>query len=210
MKKKIPIKKKIPKSHKEMSLETSRSLLTAAREAFFANGFHGTSMDALCAQVGLTRGALYHHFGSKEGLLEAVIIELDRELGEAIATEWSRYSDPWEALLAACEFSLRAALDPLVKKLYHQEGRLVLGERVREIDASGSIKPITEILQGLMNEKKIKSVDAETLARQINAMLMESAIFISESEDPSIKLSLSVASFRMLMYGMRIKGKDGI
>lgn len=206
MKKKSSLKKNSPKSHSEMSLETSRRLLAAARKAFFLNGYHGTSMDLLCAEVGLTRGALYHHFGSKEGLLEAVIIQLDKELGESIAVEWSRYKDPWQALLAACEFSLKAALNPEVKKLYHQEGRLVLGEKIRQIDANGSIKPISSILKGLMEDKKIYKVDPETLAHQINAMLMESAIYISESENPEEKFHLSVISFRMLMEGMKLKG----
>ncbi len=41
----------------------------------FAHAGAVTSFDAVAADVGVTKGALYHHFGSKDGLVEAVYIE---------------------------------------------------------------------------------------------------------------------------------------
>ena len=57
----------------EMIEETRAKLISAARAAFATVGYADSSMDELTAQAGLTRGALYHHFGGKKGLLEAVI-----------------------------------------------------------------------------------------------------------------------------------------
>jgi AcrR family transcriptional regulator len=37
-------------------------------------------MDVLTAEAGLTRGALYYHFGGKKGLLEAVIDQIEGEM----------------------------------------------------------------------------------------------------------------------------------
>ena len=62
--------------------ETSARLLATARKWFFEKGYAGTSMDELCAGAGVTRGALYHNFGGKEGLLEAVVRQIDDEIGE--------------------------------------------------------------------------------------------------------------------------------
>jgi len=56
----------------EMIAETRAKLIDAARRAFGTFGYADASMDDLTAQVGLTRGALYHHFGGKPGLLAAV------------------------------------------------------------------------------------------------------------------------------------------
>ena len=60
--------------------ETRAKLVRAARAAFAENGYAASSMDDLTAQAGLTRGALYHNFGDKKGLLQAVIDQLDGEI----------------------------------------------------------------------------------------------------------------------------------
>ncbi|EOQ88950.1 hypothetical protein LEP1GSC202_0700 [Leptospira yanagawae serovar Saopaulo str. Sao Paulo = ATCC 700523] len=96
-------------------------------------------------------------------------------------------------------------MDPVIKKIYHTEGRFVLGERVREIDAKSSIRPMAAVIENLIREGKLKKVDPETLARQINALLMESAIFISESENPKLTYSLAIESFRVIMEGLRTR-----
>lgn len=61
------------KPRAEMIEETRAKLIDAARRAFADNGYAGASMDELTASAGLTRGALYHHFGDKKGLLERAV-----------------------------------------------------------------------------------------------------------------------------------------
>ncbi|MBC7211064.1 MAG: helix-turn-helix transcriptional regulator, partial [Pseudomonas sp.] len=53
--------------------ETRAALLAMARQVLGEQGYAQTSMDDLTARAGLTRGALYHHFGDKQGLLAAVM-----------------------------------------------------------------------------------------------------------------------------------------
>ena len=62
-----------PKARAQMIEETRNKLLEAGRQAFGSVGYAQTSMDELTASAGLTRGALYHHFGDKKGLLQAVV-----------------------------------------------------------------------------------------------------------------------------------------
>ena len=69
----------------EMIEETRAKLISAARAAFATVGYADSSMDELTAQAGLTRGALYHHFGGKKGLLEAVIAQIDAEISGRLA-----------------------------------------------------------------------------------------------------------------------------
>ncbi|MBF3234928.1 helix-turn-helix transcriptional regulator, partial [Pseudomonas aeruginosa] len=53
--------------------ENRAKLIAAARKAFARDGYAEASMDELTASVGLTRGALYHNFADKRGLLSAVV-----------------------------------------------------------------------------------------------------------------------------------------
>ena len=48
-------------------------LLAAARDRFLENGYAATGVGEICTRAGVTKGALFHHFGSKEGLALAAL-----------------------------------------------------------------------------------------------------------------------------------------
>ncbi|MDO9590609.1 MAG: helix-turn-helix domain-containing protein [Microcella sp.] len=56
-----------------MTSEARASILDAAFRLFLENGYDGTSLARILTEVPYSKGALYHHFESKEALLEAVI-----------------------------------------------------------------------------------------------------------------------------------------
>jgi len=58
---------------------TRDRILAVARSQFAQNGYHGTSMDAIVKEIGLSKGALYWHFEGKSDLFAAVLArEVDR------------------------------------------------------------------------------------------------------------------------------------
>src|SRR3954454_17263294 len=73
-------------SSRAAAAEVTRTrLIDAAIERFAADGL-GASFDAVGADVGVTKGALYHHFGSKEGLVEGGYKEGIRRHAERVMT----------------------------------------------------------------------------------------------------------------------------
>ncbi|SER59029.1 TetR/AcrR family transcriptional regulator [Lentzea albida] len=60
------------KDHKE---QARAAILAAAARRMKEKGFHGVGVDGLAAAAGVTSGAIYSHFGSKEAVLEQVIRE---------------------------------------------------------------------------------------------------------------------------------------
>jgi AcrR family transcriptional regulator len=54
---------------------TRQELLRAAGEQFAASGYRGSSLTGILARAGVTKGALYFHFESKEALAAAVLAE---------------------------------------------------------------------------------------------------------------------------------------
>lgn len=56
-----------------MTSAARASILETAFRLFLEKGYDGTSLSDILAEVPYSKGALYHHFGSKEALLEAVI-----------------------------------------------------------------------------------------------------------------------------------------
>ena len=57
----------------ERRTETRARLLEAAAELFAERGIEASSIDAVAALAGRTSGAVYDHFGNKDGLLRALL-----------------------------------------------------------------------------------------------------------------------------------------
>ena len=105
-------------SRRQDKMEENRAkLISAARKAFGSQGFAQASMDDLTAAVGLTRGALYHNFGDKKGLLAAVVAQLDGEMAASARAAGARASDGWAQLSAEGEAYIAMALDPEVRRI---------------------------------------------------------------------------------------------
>jgi AcrR family transcriptional regulator len=68
-----------PHNKKEAkSEETRRKILMAASKLFARQGYHKTTVSDIAQAIGLTTGAIFHHFASKEALLDAVVTGLAR------------------------------------------------------------------------------------------------------------------------------------
>src|ERR1700737_3556857 len=82
----------------ERSEETRDALIAAARRLFAERGFAGVGTEEIVRAARMTRGAVYHHLGSKEDLFRAVYEEVERELVEQIAAEALSAANPLEIL----------------------------------------------------------------------------------------------------------------
>ena len=69
------------------SQETVARILTATTRLFVAHGYHGTSIAAIAKATGLTKGALYAHFSSKEDLLLVLIKKFEFEFLDQLIAE---------------------------------------------------------------------------------------------------------------------------
>ncbi|MER5931079.1 TetR/AcrR family transcriptional regulator [Streptomyces sp. NPDC002054] len=74
--------------------ETRSRLIDAAAELFARKGFHAVSAEAVAEAAGRTTGALYSHFGGKEGLLLALLEVWKDRTAEELAAEIAGSTDP--------------------------------------------------------------------------------------------------------------------
>jgi AcrR family transcriptional regulator len=88
----------------------------AAVELFSRHGARGTGIAAVAARAGVTGATLLHHFGSKEGLLQAVLEERDRRE----APRWRAVVEPGglESLRRLPEVAASWLEDPGVARLH--------------------------------------------------------------------------------------------
>ena len=55
-----------------MAGNTKERIMEAALELFAQNGYLGTSMNDIAKQLGITKGALYKHYSSKQEILDSI------------------------------------------------------------------------------------------------------------------------------------------
>ncbi len=76
------------KTQKHLQSEQTRQhIIDTAARRFARNGFHGTSMADLTEAAGLTKGAFYHHFESKDDLFFAVVQMVQEKWVKAVGEQ---------------------------------------------------------------------------------------------------------------------------
>jgi AcrR family transcriptional regulator len=78
-------------------------LLNAAVRVFDRKGYGGASVREIAELAGVTKPALYYHFGSKEGLLLAILEQAKREVESAMERALARQGTARSRILAMCE-----------------------------------------------------------------------------------------------------------
>jgi AcrR family transcriptional regulator len=195
----------VKKPRPEMIAETRAKLVAAARHAFGTIGYAQSSMDDFTAEAGLTRGALYHHFGDKKGLLQAVIGEIDAEMTERLHQVSSVSPTRWQGFVDECSTYIQMALEPEIQRIMFRDGPAVLGDISQWPTTNGCIAALKQSLRELKQDGVIIDVDEEVTARLINGASSHAALWIANSDDPQETSQRAVAGFRTLLEALRVK-----
>ncbi|WP_346897681.1 TetR/AcrR family transcriptional regulator [uncultured Roseibium sp.] len=182
--------------------ENRAKLIAAARRAFAEQGYAAASMDDLTAEVGLTRGALYHNFGNKRGLLAAVVAQIDTEMALQAQEAGAHAANDWEGLLAEGEAYIRMALDPEVQRIVLLDGPAVLGDPSQWPSQNACLQATRTIVERLIAEGILKPMDPEAVSRLMNGAALNAALWIAASEDPEEVLPKAIEAFRSMATGL--------
>lgn len=191
-----------PKPRAERFAETRATLIAAARRAFGEKGYAEASMDDFTAEAGLTRGALYHHFGDKKGLLMAVILQIDSEMAARLNAISAAAPDRWQGFVDENVGYIEMALEPEIQRIVLRDGPAVLGDPSQWPNNDGCIAAISASVQRLKSEGLIRDVDAEAAARLICGASTYAAQWIANAEDPAATARRAIPAFQALMEGL--------
>jgi TetR/AcrR family transcriptional repressor of nem operon len=111
--------------------EARARLIEAARDLVRRKGFAATSVDDLCAAAGVTKGAFFHHFASKEALGVALIEDWTATTGAMFAAHpYNSAPDPFDRLIGYLDLRRALLAMPL------PEFTCVAGTSVQEVYAT--------------------------------------------------------------------------
>lgn len=183
---------------------TVKRLIAVARPLFAQLGYAETPTERIVAEAGVTRGALYHHFGSKEGLFSAVLDAVQWEVAGRVSAAAAQQTDPWDQLLAGSHAFLAAAADPDVQRIMLLDAPAVLGwETWRRFDATHAMRLLREALDKLQENGVINVESMEAATHLLSGAMNESALWIARSTDVAAALGESYNVLTQLLEGLR-------
>lgn len=193
----------VAKRRAERMEETRARLIAAGRRAFAEKGYAAASMDELTAAAGLTRGALYHNFGDKRGLLAAVVDQLDGEMAaRAVARAEGTGGDGWDRLLAEGVAYIEMALEPEIQRIVLLDGPAVLGDPSLWPSQGNCLAATMRTLEALAADGTIRPVDIEAAARLVNGAALNAALWVAASDGSRDVLAKAVDAFKCLAAGL--------
>jgi AcrR family transcriptional regulator len=155
---------------KENASATQAALQMAALRWFSEQGFENAPVGSICADAGVTVGALYHHYGDKKGLFAAVVEQVDAQLvQQALAARQTAIDSggtPWDAFLASITTVLQAGTNAPLRRLMLVDAPAVLGTKVwGEIRQRQGLGAMRGSIAAIQAHGIFQGHDAERLAR---------------------------------------------
>lgn len=190
------------RSQEERRSSTRAALLAAGRQLFATRGFADVPAEQIVRTAGVTRGAMYHHFGDKTELFAAVFEELEVEITDEIATSLAGVSE--EDLVTR---SISAFLDicarPDVLRIALTDAPAALGwQRWREIERRHGLG----LVNGLLAQRAAASGRdvPPFLGQVVLGAVIESALVIAHADDPAVARREAEASLGALLAGLEV------
>lgn len=183
--------------------ETMRALVDEGALLFAERGYAAVGLAEIVRAAGVTKGALYHHFGSKEGLFRAVLRRVQHEVADQVAAAADTEPDTWSQLTAGCRAFLTASSGPAARRIMLVDAPAVLGwNEWRAMDEAASARHLGEALEALFEDGSIPEQPVAPLVRLLSGAMNESALWIAQSENPDA-LDDTVRALTRLLQALR-------
>jgi AcrR family transcriptional regulator len=173
----------------ERSTTTRTKILAVARAAFVQDGYDGSSLERIATEAELTKGALYHHYSSKEALLAAVFSLVSQEIMNVLKKGSIKIASHREQLKATTMAWLKAVESSDARAIILDIGPKALGfARARALEDTITLGPLLNLVRAVIDAERLEdTLDALLIARLINAALSEIALlrYASDMQTPT-------------------------
>jgi AcrR family transcriptional regulator len=183
---------------------TRDAIVAAAAMLFGGKGFAATTIDEIAAAAGVAKGAVYHHFPSKEAVFEAVLRKTNQTLAADITAKVIQSPDVLAMLARGTEAYFEACAQDPTGRIILEDGPAVLGwARWREIDEEHFGRVIPWALAVAIEQGLIERQPVGPLSRLLLGAVTEAAAACAASADPATTGREHAAAFERLIEGLR-------
>ena len=168
-------------TQEERRAATRAQLVASARELFGTRGYEGASTTDVLHETGLSRGAMYHHFRSKEDLFLAVFLAVEADIGAVVQHAALEHQDPLARLRAGCLAWLEMGQRHEIRQVALVDAPSVLGwRRTRQLDVEQVVGGLVHAVRALGPRSGIPDELVEPLAHLLRAAMDEAVLYSSD------------------------------
>jgi AcrR family transcriptional regulator len=155
------------------TLETRDLILRHARQLFMRRGFADVAVGDVAEAVGVTKPTLYYHFGSKEGLYAAVLVDLMREVGGYIQKVVEQPA-PVRARLHQIAIGYFRNASGTMEPMLRDVGQLIGQDHAATVWAAYEhdfLAPLLALMEEGMRAGAVRPLEARSLVRAFVGLL---------------------------------------
>ncbi len=179
---------------------TREQLIEVATRLFAERGYEDTSIEAVLAAAGVSRGALYHHFAGKEALFGAVLQSVEGRIFAQLTAAIGDAPDAFAKVETASLTWIGMACDPVIQRIVLLDAPSVLGvDYWRGEGEMAAVGAMRDLLQPISDAGRLAPDLVDPFARMILAALDELAVVIARADDPEAALANGRAAVRELL-----------
>jgi AcrR family transcriptional regulator len=166
----------VPKTLRQEHTEhTRRALIAAATLLFAERGYADTSIDEVATGARVTRGALYHHFASKQEIFGAVCDTVDAVVLDRVREAAARAGTGQERVQRVLDAYFEASRDPTYRSIVLSEAYLAQSREDGQRYTPAMSALVGALVRDLAEAGEITVEDPDMLARLLCATLHEVA-----------------------------------
>jgi AcrR family transcriptional regulator len=168
---------------------TRHTILQAARHSFETVGYAASSLDGVAAAAKVTRGAVHHHFGNKEGLFREVFVELTRAVETAAFETAKQAESPWQGFANGVHALLQVMCTPGYVRVVMVDAPSVIGfDEWHAINRAAGMKSIGVALAALTRDGTlaIEPNQLPVVTTLLYGALIEAGLSAARAEDLSL------------------------
>jgi AcrR family transcriptional regulator len=189
---------------------TRRHIVATATRLFTEQGYEAVSIEAVLKACAISRGALYHHFPSKEAVFTAVLEAVEARIAEQVSAAGKDAEDGVDALRRGARVWLDLAReDAAVRRIVLVDAPAAIGwEAWRRLDEHYSLGLLRAGLAMLAEEGRLAADKVDTYAHILLAVLVELALLIARSPDDADAVRRGREAVDRMLDGLLARASD--
>lgn len=178
-------------------------MLAAARASFGSKGYGQTSVDEIAAAALVTKGAVYHHFASKEALFRAVFSEVEAEAQARTFARVDPEGSPIDQIVAGVNAYLDVALDAEVQRITLIDGPVVLGlEPEGPPEEQPAFLALRAGIAMAIEHGQLRDFDPGVLTHLIGGLSLLGGMQIARSSQPEVTRAALGTALEAMLRGL--------